>query len=230
MNPGFRILVVEDDAKMLRGIRDNLEIEGYEALGASSIADARTALRLQAPDLVILDRMLPDGDGMLFCRESRRLGYSQPIVLLTAKGEEIDRVMGLESGADDYVVKPFSLRELLVRVRILLRRTRAPGADAGPVRVGVAEVDFQRHRIMRAGAELEVSARELELLQYLFAHRGRVVSREVLLENVWGRTHTLETRTVDNFIVRLRKKIESDPANPRVLVTVHGQGYKLLEQ
>jgi DNA-binding response OmpR family regulator len=230
MSTRYRILVVEDDPNMLRGIRDNLEIEGYEALGACSIAEARTAVRLQAPDLMILDRMLPDGDGMLFCRESRRLGYSQPIVLLTAKGEEIDRVVGLESGADDYVVKPFSLRELLVRVRILLRRARASPTDTGPVLVGVAEVDFQRHRLLRAGVELEVSARELELLRYLVAHRGRVVSRDALLENVWGKTHALETRTVDNFVVRLRKKIELDPAMPRVLITVHGQGYKLLEQ
>jgi DNA-binding response OmpR family regulator len=229
MNSMLKILVVEDDPHMRRGICDNLEIEGYQPIGAGSIADARASLRVDVPSLVILDRMLPDGDGMVLCREVRRLGYQQPILLLTAKGEEVDCVLGLEAGADDYVVKPFSLRELLARVRVLLRRAGNPADASGPVTVGVAEVDFQRHRIVRDGAEVDASARELELLRYLVARRGQVVSRDALLENVWGKTHALETRTVDNFILRLRKKIEADPANPRVLLTVHGSGYKLVE-
>jgi len=230
MNRKYTIMVVEDDPTMLRGLCDNLEVEGYETIGVGTVADARRDLRRLAPDLVILDRMLPDGDGMVFCRESRRLGFTQPMMLLTAKGEEIDRVVGLESGADDYVVKPFSLHEVLARVRILLRRSQVQPKERGPVTVGVAEVDFDRHRLVRDGVEVETSPRELELLRYLVSHRGRVVTRDALLENVWGRMHGIETRTIDNFVVRLRRKIERDPGSPKVLLTVHAQGYKLLEQ
>ena len=228
MNARPKILLVEDDARMRTGIRANLEIEGYDAHCVSTCAEARRSLRDFSPDLLLLDRMLPDGDGMDLCHEIRRNGFVRPVIVLTAKGEEVDRVFGLETGADDYIVKPFSLRELMARIRGALRRSGSLEQPEGTVRVGAADVDFQQHRLLREGVEVEISALELELLRYLHTRRGQVVSRAALLENVWGRAHTLETRTIDNFVARLRKKIEPDPSRPRVLLTVHGSGYKLL--
>ena len=222
------ILVVEDDPGMRMGLEDNLRIEGYRVATAVSCKQARAAVDAESPDLIVLDRMLPDGDSVSLCAELRADGFRKSIIMLTAKGEELDRVIGLESGADDYVVKPFSLREFLARVHAHLRRDDGWGAPQGWIDVGVAQVDFGRHRLVRAGADIEISAKELELLRYLVAHRGEVVSREALLLEVWERPHEVVTRTVDNFVVRLRKKIEPDPANPRYLVTVHGSGYKLL--
>ncbi|MCG3202209.1 MAG: Transcriptional regulatory protein WalR [Gammaproteobacteria bacterium] len=224
------ILLVEDDPGMRMGLEDNLRIEGYRVTSAGSCRQARAAMAADSPDLLILDRMLPDGDSLSLCAELRTAGFRKSIIMLTAKGEELDRVIGLESGADDYVVKPFSLREFLARVHAHLRRADSWGAPQGWVSVGVARVDFSHHRFERDGVDLEVSAKELDLLRYLVAHRGVVVSREVLLQEVWDRPHEVVTRTVDNFIVRLRKKIEPDPANPRYLVTVHGSGYKLIGQ
>jgi DNA-binding response OmpR family regulator len=220
-------MVVEDDPGMRAGVEENLRIEGYRVIGAASCSEARRLVRQRHPDLIILDRMLPDGDGVALCRDLRSTGYRQSIIVLTAKGEELDKVIGLESGADDYVVKPFSLRELLARIHAHMRRGGWDERD-GWVQVGRAMVDFTQHRLTRDGRDLEVSAKELELLRYLVSRRGEVVSRDTLLQEVWGRSREVVTRTVDNFIVRLRKKIEPDPANPRWLVTVHGSGYKLI--
>ncbi|MGQ0658128.1 MAG: response regulator transcription factor [Chromatiales bacterium] len=221
------ILLVEDDPAMRLGIEDNLLIEGFNVVSTSNCRDAHEAVQRKNPQLIILDRMLPDGDGVSLCRDLRAEGFRQPIIMLTAKGEEMDRVIGLESGADDYVVKPFSLRELLARINAHIRRTGGPEQD-GWLCVGAAQVDFGRHRIVRDSQDVEISSRELELLRFLVARRGQVVSRETLLQEVWGRPHDVVTRTVDNFIVRLRKKIEPEPANPRYLLTVHGCGYKLI--
>jgi DNA-binding response OmpR family regulator len=173
--------------------------------------------------------MLPDGNGIELCRELRAHGFPHSIIMLTAKGEEMDKVLGLEMGADDYMVKPFSLRELLARIHAHLRRSQAREDLQSPVRVGTAEIDFKRHLLTRDGEVLEISAKELELLRFLVAHRGRVVSRDTLLAEVWGHPQDIVTRTVDNFIVRLRKKIEPDPTHPRYLLTIHGSGYKLVE-
>jgi DNA-binding response OmpR family regulator len=222
------ILLVEDDPNMRMGLEDNLRIEGYACASVTSAREARRAIRERQPDLVLLDRMLPDGDGVELCRHLRADGYRQPIIMLTAKGEEMDKVVGLESGADDYLVKPFSLRELLARINAGMRRSVAWRDTGAPVRVGAASVDFQRHTLQRDGLEIECSARELALLRYLVERRGQVVSRDTLLEVVWGRPQDVSTRTVDNFVVRLRRKIEADPAHPRVLLTVHGTGYKLV--
>ena len=228
MNTASRtILVVEDDPGMRMGIEDNLRIEGYQVLAATNCKEARRQVSGGKPDLILLDRMLPDGDSVSLCRDLRRDGYRRSIIMLTAKGEELDRVIGLESGADDYVVKPFSLRELLARCEAHLRRTVGWGEPEGWIPVGVAKVHFASHRLVRDSTELEISAKELDLLRYLVMHRGEVISREVLLQEVWDRPMDVVTRTIDNFIVRLRKKIEVDPANPRYLVTVHGSGYKL---
>ena len=214
---------------MRAGLRDNLEFEGYQVLVTRTIAEGRAAALERHPTLILLDVMLPDGSGIDLCRQLRAQGCRQPILMLTAKAEEMDRVMGLESGADDYIVKPFSLRELLARVRANLRRVTETG-EHGAVRIGIAVVDFSRHQLMRDGQALETSAKEFEILRCLVAHRGRTVSRDTLLAEVWGHPEELVTRTVDNFIVRLRRKIEIDPANPKFLLTVHGSGYKLIEQ
>jgi DNA-binding response OmpR family regulator len=224
------ILVIEDDPAMTAGLKDNLEIEGYRLLTASTVRQGREAALRGKPDLVLLDVMLPDGDGVSLCRDLRAHGLQQPIIMLTARGEEMDKVLGFEGGADDYIVKPFGLRELLARIHAHLRRHGAAGQLQGPLAVGMAVVDFKRHQLSRDGELLEISAKELELLRYLVAHRGEVVSRDTLLTEVWGHQREVATRTVDNFIVRLRKKLEADPADPRYLITVHGSGYKLVEQ
>ena len=224
------ILVIEDDPAMTAGLKDNLEIEGYRLLTANSVRHGREAALHGKPDLVLLDVMLPDGDGVSLCRDLRAHGMQQPIIMLTARGEEMDKVLGFEGGADDYIVKPFGLRELLARIHAHLRRHGTAAQLQGPLAVGMAVVDFKRHQLSRDGELLEISAKELELLRYLVAHRGEVVSRDTLLTEVWGHQREVATRTVDNFIVRLRKKLEADPADPRYLITVHGSGYKLVDQ
>ena len=222
------ILIIDDDPAMRAGLRDNLETDGYRVLSAGSCREGREAALGRQPDLILLDVMLPDGDGMALCRELRDAGVHQPIIMLTARGEERDRVLGLDLGTDDYVVKPFSLRELLARIRAHLRRGRSP-AGGGEVNVGVATLNLRSQRLERDGEPQEMSAKEFELLRYLVSNRGKVLSREVLLRDVWGHQADIATRTVDNFIVRLRRKIEHDPAQPRYLLTVHGSGYKLVE-
>lgn len=224
------ILVIEDDASMRAGLRDNLEVEGYHVVTAADVREGREKARQAKPDLILLDVMLPDGDGVSLCRSLRAEGMQQSIIMLTARGEEMDKVLGLEVGADDYLTKPFSLRELLARIHARLRRDAARDATPTPVTVGRVQVDFRRHQLLRDGVSLETSAKEFELLRYLVAHRGEAVSRDDLLSEVWGHSREIATRTVDNFIVRLRKKIEVDPAEPRYLITVHGSGYKLIEE
>jgi len=214
---------------MRRGLEDNLEIEGYGVVSASTMRDGRVAAMKRNPDLIILDAMLPDGDGIALCKQLRAEGRTEPIIMVTAKGAEMDKVLALETGADDYVVKPFSLRELLARIHAQLRRSQIQEPLRGPVRVGAAEIDFQSHRLTRDGRVLETSAKEIELLRYLVGHRGEVISRSALLAAVWGHESGTVTRTVDNFIVRLRRKLEPDPANPQFLLTVHGRGYKLIK-
>ena len=215
---------------MIAGLRDNLEVEGYRLLTAVNIRQGREQALRGKPDLILLDVMLPDGDGISLCRDLRAHGLQLPIIMLTARSEEMDKVHGIEGGADDYIVKPFGLRELLARIHAQLRRHSGTGQHQEPIAVGRAMVDFKRHKLTRDGEMLETSSKELELLRYLVRHRGEVVSRDELLIKVWGHQREVATRTVDNFVVRLRKKIESDPADPRYLITVHGSGYKLVEQ
>lgn len=229
MSDTARILIVDDDPAMRVGLQDNLEVEGYQVVTAASLREGREIALRERPDLILLDLMLPDGDGMSLCRHLRSQGLHIPVIMLTARGEEMDKVLGFEVGADDYVVKPFSLRELLARIHAHLRRTHATGTDV-PVRVGVALVDFPRHTLTRDGQPLDVTAKEMDLLRYLVDHRGEVVSRETLLAEVWGHQGEVETRSVDNYIVRLRKKLEPEPAEPRHLITVYGSGYKLVDQ
>jgi DNA-binding response OmpR family regulator len=223
-----RVLIVEDDAAMSVALRDGFEYEGY---GVTVAGDGESGLRLarQArPDLVVLDVMLPKLNGLDVCRRLRADGCGVPIIMLTARGQEADKVRGLKLGADDYVTKPFGFLELLARVEAVLRRCAAPEEDDGGVhRLGELELDFRRHEARRRGRALDLSAREFQLLAYFLRHRGEVVTREALLEQVWGYRQMPFTRTVDMHIAKLRKKIESDPAAPRLIVTVHRLGYKL---
>ncbi|MCX6141959.1 MAG: response regulator transcription factor [Ignavibacteriales bacterium] len=223
------ILLVEDEPDMQRGLRDNLEFEKYEV---DIAGDGRTALKMiteGAYDLIILDIMLPAMSGLDVCKQVRQQGITIPIIMLTARGEEIDKVLGLELGADDYVTKPFGVRELLARVKALLRRTEGTaGGGQEKMVLGLLEIDFASYAALRAGQPLSLTPKEIEIMKYFWHHRNKTVSRDELLTNVWGYDQTISSRTVDNFILKLRQKIEDDPANPRYLLTIHGVGYKLI--
>jgi DNA-binding response OmpR family regulator len=223
-----RILVVEDDAAILRGLTDSLRDEGYEVVSARTGDDGLRRLREERPDLVLLDVMLPGLSGFDICRRVRREHPELPIIMLTARGEEMDRVMGLDLGADDYVTKPFSLPELLARVRAVLRRG-AP-AEALPAWVAFDDVaiDFESYEATRAGRFIPLAPKEFAVLRMLVARQGKVVRRSDLLVHVWGFEHMPTTRTVDNHVALLRSKLESDPSSPRRILTVHGVGYKFV--
>ncbi|MFQ5582874.1 MAG: response regulator transcription factor [Calditrichia bacterium] len=223
----YKILVVEDEPAMRRGLKDNLEFEGYEVDFAEDGITALQKILEQAYDLVVLDVMLPEMSGFDVCKKVREEGKSTPIIMLTAKGEEIDKVLGLELGADDYMTKPFSLRELLARIKAVLRRK--PGttiAEKQSIKIGNLEVNFATYNAFAGKQAVPMSHKEFEVLKYLWQHQNQTVSRDSLLEDVWGYDEYPTTRTVDNFILKLRQKIEDDPAHPRHILTVHGIGYK----
>jgi DNA-binding response OmpR family regulator len=222
------ILVIEDDPKMQTGLRDNLEFEGYKVRIEGDGAAGLQAWIDNTFDCVILDVMLPGLSGFDVLRKAREKGVSTPVIMLTAKGEEIDRVLGLELGADDYMTKPFSLRELLARVKAVLRRSARGGLAGARVRLGSFEADIDSYDASRDGVGVAMTPKEFEVLKFLWQHRNHTVSRDQLLTNVWGYDESVSTRTVDNFILKLRQKIEEDPADPRYIVTIHGTGYKLL--
>jgi DNA-binding response OmpR family regulator len=211
------------------GLKDNFEFEGYEVTTA---ADGQTGLekaRSQQPDLVILDIMLPRLSGLEVCKTLRGEGFETPIIMLTARGQEIDKVVGLELGADDYVTKPFSIRELLARVRAILRRTDGTRKRLSNYSFGEVELDFEIYRAKRGGEPLELSPREFELLRYLIERKGETVSRDKLLEDVWGYESYPSTRTVDTHIAKLRAKIGDSGTDPRFILTIHGVGYKFVD-
>lgn len=220
-----RILVVEDEKPIAEILKFNLEREGYKVVQAFNGQEALAVARQAHPDLVILDLMLPKLDGFAVCRELRRISMI-PIIMLTAKAEELDKVLGLELGADDYVTKPFSPRELLARVKALLRRASAPPLP-GPreIRSGELAINLDRYQVTKGPRTLDLTFREFELLKYLALHSGQVFSREVLLEKVWGYEYFGDSRTVDVTVRRLREKIEDDPSNPRYVQTRRGVGY-----
>ncbi len=224
------ILVVEDDAHIRLGLVDALQAEGYEVTGCGDGGQAMSLLRQRGPDLLVLDIMLPNKSGYDLCREIRGARNRVPILMLSAKGQEIDKVVGLELGADDYVTKPFSLRELLARIQALLRRA-APAANAldapEELRFGDVVVDTRALRGKRDGQDFELTPRELKVLALLHRERGRAVSRDSILNEVWGIDYYGTTRTLDQLMVKLRQKIEENPAEPRHLLTVHGLGYRL---
>jgi DNA-binding response OmpR family regulator len=219
-----RILVVEDDPDLAFGLLDDLRTEGYEVELARDGPTGGRRAREESWDLVLLDVMLPGRDGFEICRDVRRAGLRTPIVMLTAKAGEAEKVLGLELGADDYVTKPFSPRELRARVKAALRRS---SADTPPVyRFGDVEVDFARAELRRGGVVLEATSLELKLLGAFIHNRGRVLSRDQLLEAAWGHGTFVNDRTVDHHVVNLRRKIEARPEEPRYLVSVRGLGYR----
>jgi two-component system alkaline phosphatase synthesis response regulator PhoP len=219
-----RILVVEDDPGIALGLEDDLKLEGYEVEVA---ADGESALRY-APDdsydLILLDIMLPRKDGYQVCRELRRNGVAVPIIMLTARTQAAEKILGLELGADDYVTKPFDPMELRARIKAVLRRTS--GDVPGNYRFGDIEVDFRRCELRRSGSKVEVSSLEFRLLAAFIRNRGRVLSRDQLLDAAWGRDVHVNDRAVDNHVVSLRRKIEADPSAPRYIASIRGMGYR----
>lgn len=225
------VLVVEDDEPIRRGVRDALTAAGYRALEA---ADGPSGLELALggePDLVLLDLALPGLDGFDVLAAVRRERRGLPVIMLTARGEESDRVRGLRGGADDYVVKPFGVSELLARVEAVLRRSAERPQTAGTIELAGCHVDLERRTVRRGGIDIELPPREAEVLEYLAAHRGRVVTRDELLDRVWGiDPRGASTRTVDMAVARLREALGDDPSSPRMIRTVRGRGYELLAE
>ena len=224
--PAKRVLIVEDDESMATALRDGFGLEGFDIVMAGDGVEGGRLAASHDPDLILLDVMLPRKTGLDLCKELRAAGNDVPIIMLTARGQEVDKVLGLKLGADDYVTKPFSLMELMARVEAVLRRSEAQKEELDTFEFGDVFVDFRKHEVRRDGSPLDLPARELRLLQYFVEHRQQVVSREQLLESVWGYENMPFTRTVDMHIAKLRKKIEPTPHEPKFVVTVHRVGYK----
>lgn len=229
-----KILIVEDEPSILMALQDDLSLEGYEVLTARDGPSGLIKANEEHPDLVILDVMLPRMDGFEVCRRLRSEGMSTPILMLTAKAQEVDKVLGLELGADDYVTKPFSPRELQARVKALLRRSRPADPDRTPNRVdrfgfGDVEVDFRKYEALKEGRPVDLTRQEFNLLRYLIEHRTEAVSRFEILRDVWGDPGTVFPRTVDTHVANLRRKLEPDPSSPLHLLSVRGVGYRFAE-
>jgi DNA-binding response OmpR family regulator len=223
-----RILIVEDEPAMVAGLRDNFEYEGYEVISAADGAEGLARALADNPDLVVLDVMMPQMSGLDVCKQLKAQRPALPIIMLTARGQEIDKVVGLELGADDYVTKPFSIRELMARVKAVLRRA-APQAPAPEVyRFSDIEVNIRANEVRRAGNAVDLSAKEFALLAYFISNPAETLSRDRLLDAVWGYENYPNTRTVDTHIVHLRQKLEPNPEEPRFILTVHGSGYKFV--
>jgi DNA-binding response OmpR family regulator len=226
--PKTTVLVIEDEPHIVLGLRDALEFEGFAVLTAGKGREGLALARAHSPDAVLLDLMLPDMNGYAICEELRRIKQTMPIVMLTARSTEADKIRGLDAGADDYVTKPFSVNELIARIRAILRRaTRASLAPAS-VEIGQARINFAAHTLERDGQEEQLSFYEVELLKFLFERQGQAVSRDEILMRIWGTSGGPTNRTVDNFIVKLRKKVEISSDKPAHILTVYGFGYKLV--
>jgi len=224
-----RILIVDDEPEMVRGLADNLRFEGYQTIAAG---DGKRGLALalsEAPDLILLDVMMPGMSGWDLCRELRGRGLDIPVIMLTARGEEVDRVLGLELGADDYVTKPFSLRELMARIRAVLRRP-GPRQKFEEFAFGDVRLHLRARQAFKGGHEVRLTRKEFDLLRYLVEHPGEVITRDRLLDEVWGYERFPTTRTVDTHILRLRQKFEDDPERPAHILTAHGQGYRFVAE
>jgi DNA-binding response OmpR family regulator len=225
---GSRVLVIEDDEAILRGLVDNLRFEGYSVLTAADGQRGLELIRAERPDLVVLDLMLPLMSGLEVARRVRKAGLSVPLLMLTARGEEMDRVMGFEWGADDYVTKPFSISELLARIRAVLRRAQPSHLLPHALQFEDVEIDFASYAARKRGKPLQLTPKEFGLLRVLASRPGQVFTRDQLLTDVWGYDRYPTTRTVDNHIASLRLKLEKNPDQPCHLITVHGVGYKLV--
>jgi DNA-binding response OmpR family regulator len=223
-----KILIVEDEPNMVAGLRDNFEFEGYEVVSAYNGVEGLERALAESPDLVVLDVMMPKMSGLDVCKQLKAKRPSIPIIMLTARGQEVDKVVGLELGADDYVTKPFSIRELIARVKAVLRRSRTLPKEHDRYLFGDADVNLHTCQVTRNGRDIELSAMEFELLKYFISHAGEVLTRDRLLEEVWGYDSYPTTRTVDAHLVRLRQKLEPDPEQPHFFLTVHGMGYRFV--
>ena len=221
------VLVVEDEAELRIVLEDNLQYEGYRVISAATGEQALAIAQHERPSLVLLDVMLPGMSGYEVCRKLRTNDVDVPIIMITARNAELDRIAGLELGADDYVGKPFSVRELMARVRAQLRRHR-PQLKSDEFQFGDVVVDLRRRTTTKASQRLDLSSREIDLLLYFIAHRGEVVTRERLQRDVWEGSEAMLSRTVDNFVAKLRRKIEPDHNQPRYIVTIHGTGYRFV--
>jgi DNA-binding response OmpR family regulator len=221
-----RILIVEDDKAILRGLADSLKAEHFEIETSSDGEEGLGFAKRRKYDLILLDVMLPGINGFDICRQLRSEKVKTPILMLTGKGEEIDKVMGLELGADDYVTKPFSIKELLARIKALLRRQADIHTSMDEASFGDVYVDFKKQEAARGKKKIDLTAKEFQLLKYFVEREGEVISRDQLLDSVWGYDSLPTTRTVDNYILSLRKKIEKNPAKPTHLLTIHTAGYK----
>ena len=223
-----KVLIVEDDRSMAVALSDGFSYEGFQVEVATDGEEGLRAARESRPDLMILDIMLPKKNGLEICKVLRGEGSALPIIMLTARGQEIDKVLGLKLGADDYVTKPFSFMELRARVDAVLRRSSSPPSKSigGTHEFGTLTVDLDHHEAHKDGVELDLTPREFRILDHFIQHRGEVVTREQLLDDVWGYDTIPFTRTVDTHIAKLRKKIEDDPSDPHLIVTVHRLGYK----
>jgi len=224
-----RILIVEDEINMRKGLKDNLEFEGYDVDTAEDGEAGLNKILANDYNLVVMDVMMPKISGFDVCKTIRKKGITTPVILLTAKGEEIDKVLGLELGADDYVTKPFSLRELLARIKAILRRGENFTSNEGLIKIGKLEVDFSSYSAKEENDDVQMSSKEFDILNYFWKNRNKTVRRDNLLNEIWGYDETPTTRTVDNFILKLRQKIENDPNHPKIIITIHGVGYKLID-
>ncbi len=225
-----KVLIIEDEPGILLSLKDEFESEGYSVFTAEDGEKGFKMVKQQKPDLVILDIMLPLLDGYEVCKKLRMEGDSTPIIMLTVKDKEIDRVLGLELGADDYVTKPFSLRELMARARAVLRRTEERAKDLAEYKFGQVELDFKKYEARKKGKKLELTSLEFLMLKLFIQKKGEVVTRDDFLDKVWGEDNvSVSFRTIDSHIANIRKKIEDDPTNPKHILSIRGVGYKFVD-
>jgi DNA-binding response OmpR family regulator len=225
---GKTVLLIEDEPDMVRGLRDAMQFEGFNVISASTGADGIAMARKEKPHLIVLDLMLPDLNGYQVCEEIRLFNQHVPIIMLTARSQESDKIRGLEVGADDYVTKPFSVGEFLARIKAVFRRLDRSGAAEELITIGQAKVDLKKHALTRNRTTEPLTFYEVELIKLLYERKEEPVSRDEILDKIWGIEANPTNRTVDNFIVKLRRKIEDDHKQPRHILTVYGLGYKLV--
>jgi DNA-binding response OmpR family regulator len=223
-----RVLIVEDEPDLVRGLRDALEFEGFEIVTSGLGREGVRLARERSPDLVLLDLMLPDMNGFAVCEEIRATNPVLPVIMLTARSQETDKIRGLDSGADDYVTKPFSIGELVARINAIFRRLHRASAPDEEIRIGQVMVYPRKHELVRNRKTVPLSFYEVELLRLLYERAGQPVPRDEILDKIWGVSGNSTTRSVDNFVVKLRRKIEENAAKPRHIVTIYGTGYKLV--
>ncbi|MGE5797625.1 MAG: response regulator transcription factor [Ignavibacteria bacterium] len=224
-----KILIIEDDPAVAEGLKAAIMQEHYEVILESTGERGFKKAKEEMIDLIILDLILPDRDGIDICRSLRKDGVNIPVLMLTGKKEEIDKVVGLEIGADDYMTKPFSIKELIARIHALLRRSSSIIKEIEEYSFGDIYLNFKKHEAYKNGSVIQLSAMEFKLLKYFAQHVGEAISRDQLLDDVWGYEQFPTTRTVDNYILLLRKKIENDPSNPKYIITLHKAGYKFVK-